>query len=122
MIKGRGVPGVTAVVVGVSVGGRGEGKIVAVLVLERGSVKFVGVDTGSVTTVTMEVGVGVGVRIGSEVPHRLVQQADRSIPVRTSKITPLCMTEFIGQIIPHLSCPLISTSCSWSFGNTLSKG
>jgi hypothetical protein len=111
---------VTAVVVGISVGGRGEGKIVAVLVLERGSVKFVGVDTGSVTTVTMEV--GVGVRIGSEVPHRLVPQADRSIPVRTSKITPLCMTEFIGQIIPHLSCPLISTSCSWSFGNTLSKG
>ena len=84
--------------VGVTVG---EGGIGVGCEVEMGGTKLVGEGCGSVNTVTTLVGIVVGVV--SKVPHRLEPHEERSIPVSKNNIATLRMTEFIGQIIPHLS-------------------
>ncbi len=93
----------TCAIVGVLVG---EGEYVAVLVGEIGVTKVVGEEIDSVTIVIGEIGVTVW--SGSSDPHKSVPQEERSTPVRTIIMKPLLITEFIGQIIPHLIPQLLT--------------
>jgi uncharacterized alkaline shock family protein YloU len=55
----------------------------------RGETVGVGVNVKTGSRRTVGVAVGVGVRYRSYVPHRLLPQAERSIPVRISRMTAL---------------------------------
>jgi hypothetical protein len=96
----------------------GEDGIGVGFVVEIGATKLVGEGCGSVNLVTTSVGIVVGVV--SKVPHRLEPHEERSAPVSNINIATFCLTESIGQIIPHLSPHKLCSDLF--FWNTIFQG